>query len=137
MLACGIMLLITGFTQAQVSVNVNIGAPPPWAPAGYTEAEYYYLPEIATYYDVRESQFIYFGNGRWTRVAALPPRYRNYDLYHGRTVVLTDYHGREPYVYYKKHKVKYYGRPYKFKHDNGNHYGHEKGHGRGHGNKHD
>lgn len=138
-IVCGTLLLAASFTKAQVSVNVNIGAPPAWGPVGYTEAEYYYLPEIATYYDVRSSQFIYFGDGRWVRVHDLPPRYRGYDLYHGRTVILTDYHGREPYVYYKKHKAKYYG-PTKFKHDNGNHghrnHGNGKGNGHGHGKGH-
>lgn len=116
----GLFLLVANATQAQVSINVNIGTPPAWGPAGYAEMEYYYLPDIEAYYDVRASQFIYFGGGRWVRTTYLPRQYRNYDLYGGYKVVLTDYHGRTPYTYFDRHKVKYYKgyhgapqRPYK------------------------
>ncbi|TCN55355.1 hypothetical protein D0809_17495 [Flavobacterium circumlabens] len=104
----GLFLLIANATNAQVSVNVNIGTAPEWGPSGYSEMEYYYLPDIEAYYDVRASQFIYFGGGRWVRTARLPRQYRNYDLYGGYKVVLTDYHGRTPYTYFDRHKVRYY-----------------------------
>jgi hypothetical protein len=61
LLALGIILFIAGSTRAQVSVNVNIG-PPSWGPSGYAETEYY-LPDVQAYYDIRASQFIYFGSG--------------------------------------------------------------------------
>ncbi|WP_343586904.1 hypothetical protein [Flavobacterium sp.] len=116
----GLFLMLANATQAQVSINVNIGNPPAWGPVGYTEMEYYYLPDIEAYYDVRASQFIYFGGGRWVRASYLPRQYRNYDLYGGYKVVLTDYHGRTPYTYFDRHRVKYYKgyhgapqRPYK------------------------
>lgn len=159
----GLFLLVASTTQAQVSVNVNIGTPPVWGPVGYTEMEYYYLPDIEAYYDVRAAQFIYLGGGTWVRSSRLPRQYRNYDLYSGYKVVLNDYHGRTPYVYYNKHRTKYYKgyhgspqRPFKprgnngrnndnhdrhndhkdYRHDNGN--GGKKGHGNGngHGNGH-
>ncbi|MCZ7024254.1 hypothetical protein, partial [Salmonella enterica] len=57
----GIFLFISSTIHSQVSINVNIGSPPQWGPAGYTEMEYYYLPDIEAYYDVRATQFIYFG----------------------------------------------------------------------------
>ncbi|QSB25031.1 hypothetical protein [Flavobacterium sp. CLA17] len=104
----GLFLLIANAAQAQVSVNVNIGSPPAWGPSGYAEMEYYYLPDIEAYYDVRASQFIYFGGGKWVRTTRLPRQYRNYDLYGGYKVVLTDYHGRTPYTYFDRHKVRYY-----------------------------
>ncbi|OXG00427.1 hypothetical protein BC749_11237 [Flavobacterium araucananum] len=104
----GLFLLVANATQAQVSINVNIGSPPAWGPAGYSEMEYYYLPDIEAYYDVRASQFIYFGGGRWVRTTYLPRQYRNYDLYSGYKVVLNDYHGRTPYTYFDRHRVKYY-----------------------------
>ncbi len=104
----GLFLIIANSTQAQVSVNVNIGTPPAWGPVGYSEVEYYYLPDIEAYYDVRASQFIYFGAGRWVRTSYLPRPYRKYDLYGGYKVVLNDYHGRTPYKYFDRHKVKYY-----------------------------
>ena len=151
----GLFLLVASTTQAQVSVNVNIGTPPVWGPVGYTDMEYYYLPDIEAYYDVRAAQFIYLGGRTWVRSSRLPRQYRNYDLYSGYKVVLNDYHGRTPYVYYNKHKTKYYkgyhGAPQKpFKprgdndrnhdrhddhndhHDNG-HGKNGNGHGHGHG----
>ncbi|MGQ2982523.1 hypothetical protein [Flavobacterium sp.] len=94
-------------SQAQVSINVNLGNPPAWGPAGYTETRYYYLPDIYTYYDVGTREYIYTRNGTWVRTTALPVAYRNYDLYRGHKVVLTEYRGTTPYVFYKTHKVKY------------------------------
>jgi len=108
LLLLGIGLMISSLTQAQVNINVNVGAPPSWGPAGYETVEYYYLPDVEAYYDVRASRFIYYGNGKWIRAERLPYRYRTYDLYSGYKVVLTDYHGPSPYVHYKEHKVKYH-----------------------------
>jgi hypothetical protein len=108
LLAFGIVLFITSSMQSQVSVNINIGTPPLWGPSGYSNVDYYYLPDVQAYYDIRASQFIYFGGGNWTRSRYLPGQYRNYDLYNGYKVVLNDYHGRTPYSNYKEHKVKYY-----------------------------
>ena len=160
--AFGIALLLNGLLHAQVVVNTSAGLPPTWAPAGNAAAEYYYIPDIESYYDVKTSQFIYLGDGKWVRQKQLPLRYRNYDLNNGYKVVLTDYHGRAPYTYFKNHKVKYYkgfhGEPYrrmvvkkKYKHHKQDHKqdhnedykedykenhkaGHEgREHGRGHG----
>jgi hypothetical protein len=142
-------------THAQVSVNVNIGTPnvnvnigtpPEWGPVGYSNVEYYYLPDIEVYYDIRASQYIYFGNGKWIRTGQLPNRCRNYNLYHGYKVVLTDYHGNRPYSHFNNHKVKYCkgykGRPQKNRgkyndhhhyagYDNhGNHHNHDKHEGK-------
>lgn len=134
LIAAGIILLVTSATtQAQVSVNVNIGAPPAWGPVGYSNVDFYYIPDIQVYYDIPHAQFIYFGNGTWVRSRYLPRQYRDYDLYRGYKVVLNDYHGRTPYVYYKNHKAKYYkgykGKPQKSigyrndnRHDNKNNY---------------
>lgn len=112
-----LLFFIAGQTQAQVSVNVNIGTPPAWGPAGYSNIDYYYLPDVEAYYDIQTAQFIYYGNGKWIRNRYLPGAYRNYDLYNGYKVVLNDYHGRSPYTYFKQHKVKYYkgykGKPQK------------------------
>lgn len=149
LIAIGLFFLVTSASQAQVSVSVNIGTPPLWGPAGYAAVDYYYLPDVQAYYDIRASQFIYFGSGRWIRSRNLPRQYRNYDLYNGYKVVLNDYHGRTPYTYYKQHKSKYYkgykGKPqksignrnnkqyYNDNHDNGNHKqgNGNKGHGKG------
>ena len=101
-------LLISSFNmQAQVSVNVNLGTPPVWAPADRVEVQYYYLPEIDAYYDVPAERFIYIRNGGWYRSASLPARYRGYNLRGANVVYLTDYRGNAPYHYHKNHKVKY------------------------------
>ncbi|MDP2159492.1 MAG: hypothetical protein Q8K02_03355 [Flavobacterium sp.] len=104
-------LLLNNFTmQAQVSVNVNLGTPPFWAPADRVEVQYYYLPEVDVYYDVPAQRFIYIRNGRWHRSAALPARYRGYNLNGANIVYLTDYRGNAPYKLHKQHKVKYRNR---------------------------
>ncbi|HYD89889.1 MAG TPA: hypothetical protein VEA37_00185 [Flavobacterium sp.] len=101
------LLFIAFGAQAQVSISVNLSNPPAWGPAGYSEVRYYYLPDIYTYYDVGTREYIYTRNGRWVRATTLPVAYRSYDLYRGYKVVLTDYRGKTPYIYYKTHKAKY------------------------------
>lgn len=145
-----VMLFASSSIQAQVSINVNIGAPPVWAPEVHSQASYYYIPDVQCYYDVRATQFIYLNNGGWIRSSNLPRQYRSYDLNRGYKVVLNDYHGSRPYDNYKSHKVKYYkgykGRPQQSigHRDNGNHrndnhrnysdnHGKSKGHGGGNG----
>jgi len=104
-------LFFASTVQSQVSVNVDIGSPPPWGPYGYADARYYYLPDVEAYYDVQSSMFIYFGEGAWIHRAYLPSRYRNYDLYGGYKVVMNDYRGNTPYTHFIEHKMKY-GRGY-------------------------
>lgn len=117
LIAVGLLLFASSQIHAQLSVNVNIGTAPAWAPVGYAESDYYYLPDVEAYYDVRATQFIYYGSGRWIRSRYLPNQYRNYDLYRGHKVVLHNYHGSRPYSHFNSHKVKYYkgynGRDYR------------------------
>jgi hypothetical protein len=94
--------------HAQVSINVNLGAQPNWGPAGYSSVNYYYIPDIQTYYDVRTTQFIYLSRGVWVRSSYLPRQYRSYDLNRGYKVVINNYKGSRPYYNYKNDKVKYY-----------------------------
>jgi hypothetical protein len=104
----GTLLVLSGTAKAQVSVNVNIGSPPQWGPVGYTEVRYYYLPAVQAYYDVDAAMFIYYSRGKWVHRTYLPGRYRNYDLYNGYKVVMTDYRGNTPYTHFHDHKKKYY-----------------------------
>ena len=112
-----ILLLMSVFAHAQVSINVNIGTPPNWGPQGNDDSRYYYLPDIDTYYDVAKSQYIYDNNGRWMRENKLPSKYRQYDLYGGYKVVLNEYKGDAPYTYHNKHRANYpkgyHGKPQK------------------------
>lgn len=81
---------ITADAQAQVRVTVNIGTQPEWGPTGYDRVDYYYLPDIETYYYVPQHQFIYLDAGRWVFAASLPARCSGYDLYRGYKVVIND-----------------------------------------------
>jgi len=93
--------------KAQTLVSLDVGSPPPWGPAGHTEVRYYYLPDIQSYYDIQSNTFIYYATGRWHRKASLPGRYRNYDLYDGYKVVMTDYYGETPYENFREHQMNY------------------------------
>jgi hypothetical protein len=107
--------------QVSVGVNINIGDQPRWRVPGYDYVQYYYLPEIGTYYDVGRHQFVYLSNGRWVFSASLPYAYRNYDLYGGYKVVINQPHA---YRYYETHRVKYGGNKY-------GHYKNKQNRGRG------
>ncbi|TCD24743.1 hypothetical protein EZ456_16790 [Pedobacter psychrodurus] len=100
----GIVALTSNQSNAQVSINVNIGAQPAWVPAGYQNVNYYYLPEVQSYYYVPQRQFVYLNGNRWTRSRYLPARYRGYDLHHGRKVVV---YGNSPYRNHNSHRVSY------------------------------
>ena len=109
MITLGIMMFFASNSiNAQISVNVNLGLQPSWGPVGYSSVDYYYIPDVQSYYDVRATQFIYLSNGAWIRSSRLPNQYRNYDLNRGYKVVLNDYHGSRPYTNYRYDRVKYY-----------------------------
>lgn len=100
----GFALLLNKSVNAQISLNVNIGSQPLWGPTGYDHVEYYYLPDIDSYYSVPKQQFVYLSNGNWVFTNALPTRYSNYNLYNGYKVVINS---DRPYLNYNAHKVKY------------------------------
>jgi hypothetical protein len=97
-------------SEAQVSVNINIGRQPVWGPVGYDYVNYYYLPDLGVYYDVPRGLFVYFDFGRWNFAPSLPAMYGHYDLYHSYKVVIND---RNPWMrnnYYYSHYRSYRGR---------------------------
>lgn len=101
-------IMISGFlgynANAQVSIKINIGEQPVWGPVGYEHVDYYYIPEIETYYYVPRHKFIYFEGNRWVSRSALPPRYYNYDLYRSDKVVINE---PKPYLRHNEYRVKY------------------------------
>jgi len=103
----GVVLFFASALQAQVSVHINIGTPPLWGPAGYSDVRYYYLPDVEAYYDVHSSMFIYFEGRSWVRRSYLPSRYKNYNLYDGYKVVMKDYHGEAPYYNHREYRTLY------------------------------
>lgn len=96
--------------QVSVSLGVNIGSQPDWGPVGYDYANYYYMPDIDTYYDVPAHQYVYLDNNVWVHRAYLPVRYRSYNLYNGYKVVINH---RSPWLrggYYRTTYAGYRGR---------------------------
>ncbi|QNA46026.1 hypothetical protein [Lacibacter sediminis] len=127
-----LVLLIGGFMFAQkadAQININLGLQPAWGPAGYQHVDYYYLPDIETYYYVPSKQFIYLNNGKWIYSAGLPSRYRTYNLYNGYKVVVNE---PKPYLRHAAYKVKYAkykgasGKQKAIKYSNGNNGGSKK-----------
>ncbi|MDB5032104.1 hypothetical protein [Mucilaginibacter sp.] len=92
------------FADAQISVRVNIGSQPDWGPVGYDYADYYYIPDIDTYYSVPTHQYIYYQNNSWVRTTNLPARYRDYDLYNGYKVVINDH---DPWLRNNSYRTRY------------------------------
>ncbi|MDR6781810.1 hypothetical protein ABIE26_001702 [Pedobacter africanus] len=141
----GLLVWLPYQASAQVSISVNIGSQPAWGPRGYDYVDYYYLPDIECYYHVPKRQFIYMEGNRWRYSRSLPSRWRGYDLYHGRTVVVNS---RNAYRDFDRHRViysghghgkKYYSRDYdRDDHnwggrDRGRDREHDRGRGHGHG----
>ncbi len=104
--------LIYKTADAQISLNVNIGAQPAWGPVGYDYVENYYMPDIDVYYDVPNHQYVYFNNNTWVRSRALPARYSNYNIYNGYKVVVNE---PRPWLRADVIRTKYVG--YKGRHD--------------------
>lgn len=100
----GFLSFFANTSSAQISVNFNVGAQPLWGPVGYDQANYYYMPDIDTYYNVPTRQYVYLQNDKWQFSNALPSRYSGYDLYNGYKVVMNS---PRPYLSYNTHKVKY------------------------------
>jgi len=99
-----LLLYTTAQSKAQISFHLNIGTQPVWGPEGYDQADYYYLPDIESYYSVSTHQFIYMNGGRWIYANNLPPRYANYDLYSGYKVVVNR---PRPYLNFNQDRVQY------------------------------
>lgn len=108
LIAVGIILLVSSTSNAQLSVNVNIGTAPIYHNSANIAVGYYYMPDIQSYYDVRANQYIYLNRGNWIRSRNLPNQYRRYDVNNGYKVALNDYHGNRPYSNYNNHKTRYY-----------------------------
>jgi len=117
-MAIGLISAQTSNAQVRVGVNINIGDQPRWRPAGYDYAEYYYLPDIETYYYVPRHQFVYLSNGRWVFSASLPSRYSGYDLYGGTKIVINR---PNAYYYHDNYRRQYPARHY-FENNGGGHW---------------
>jgi hypothetical protein len=132
LIACGAALLSVAAVQetnaqVRVNLNVNIGSQPNWGPRGYNHVDYYYMPDIETYYYVPTRQFIYLSGGNWVFSYGLPPHYSGYDLYGGRKVVINR---SNAYHYHNQYRSRYGG--YKIDRRDGGYYKHDNGRKKGH-----
>ncbi len=97
----------------KVSVNVNFELPV-WAPyyENVNQVRYYYLPDIESYYDVRNREFIFMEDGEWMFGRTLPPAYRWFNL-NNCFIVALDARVIMPwrhFHYYVAHYPRYYYR---------------------------
>jgi hypothetical protein len=86
-----LFIAVIGFsvaTEAQVNVSINIGTQPAWGPIGYDYVDYYYLPDIESYYYVPGQVYIYRSGNSWRRSRQLPARYSYYNVYNSHKVVI-------------------------------------------------
>ena len=93
-----------GMGTTDASGGVNISDQPVWGPTGYDRADYYYIPDIDSYYSVSEHQYIYRDGSAWKHSNALPPNYSNYDPYHSYKAVVNE---DKPYMNHDAHQTKY------------------------------
>lgn len=103
-IALSLAAFVSQPSNAQINVNVNVGAQPLWGPVGYDRVDYYYLPAVESYYSVPEKQFIYLNNNKWVFSNSLPSQYQGYNLYNGYKVVVNT---PKPYLNFKNDKIKY------------------------------
>jgi hypothetical protein len=95
---CASQVILTG------SIGVNISDQPVWGPTWYDHADYYYTPDINSYYSVSEHQYIYKEGSSWKHSTFLPSKYNSYDPYHSYKVVINE---NKPYQNNKSHRAQY------------------------------
>lgn len=100
----GCLILAASFTKAdaQISVNLNVGLWNP--PAEYSTVDYYYLPDVESYYYVPKHQYVYMDGGTWVFRNSLPPRYSSYNINNGYKVAVNR---PRAYTYYTTDRVRY------------------------------
>lgn len=127
-------------SDAQVSVSINIGNQPAWAPVGNVSTPFYYIPEMNVYFDVARAMYIYPNGNQWVYVKNLPTRYRQYNMYNVYKVPVN--RGGKPYLMnsrdlanYGKY-ASYHGKQQAIRPNNNiAHGGPGQNNGNGHGNK--
>jgi len=102
----GILAIFCKPASAQYPVKIqnNVQEQPSWGPRGHDYAEYYYIPEIETYYYIPGKQFIYQSGGYWTFSSFLPEANKHFDLRSANKIVINE---PGPYRFFDRDKVKY------------------------------
>ena len=104
--------------------GMTYGTPPPWAPNNdnFGQVNYYYLPDIECYYDLRNREFVYIEDGSWRFSASLPSIFASFDL-NNCFVVKLNTEVYEPWLhfeYYVAHYPRYYYKSYNRNRDRDN-----------------
>ena len=101
-----VILLLSNLitAQATIDINFNLDKQPVWGPAGHDYVEYYYLPDIETYYSVPQQRYYYYEKGGWRNSSNLPSRLAHYKYYDSYKVVVNE---KNPWRNHKNYKVKY------------------------------
>ena len=102
----------TAFAQADINAKFNLDTQPIWGPTGYDYVDYYYLPDIETYYNVEKNRYYYYEDGHWLYQSTLPQRFATYNIYNSYKVVVNE---PRPWQNHKVNKEKYYS--YRDRHD--------------------
>jgi hypothetical protein len=92
-LLCSTLFFFLAFCKsasAQFQTDNNLKEQPKWGLAGHDYVEYYYLPDIETYYYVPGKQFIYQSGAYWTFSSSLPESNKHYDLRAANKVVINE-----------------------------------------------
>ncbi len=104
--------------------GMTYGTPPPWAPNNdnFDQVNYYYLPDIECYYDLRNREFVYIEDGNWRFSASLPSIYASFDLNNCFVVKLNKavYEPWHHFEYYVAHYPRYYYKSYNGNRDHDN-----------------
>ncbi|OUJ73411.1 hypothetical protein [Hymenobacter crusticola] len=87
-------------THAQ-QINSNITTPA-WGPAAPAGSQYYYIPEVGGYYDLRDQYYVVERQGKWQRVRTLS----GYSPSSFHPVVI-DYRGNQPWAQLTRHQQLY------------------------------
>ena len=95
------LVLLGAAEPAQAQVNININSPS-WGPAAPAGTQYYYIPELGGYYDLRDKHYVVQREGKWQRVTTVS----TYNPSNFHPVVI-NYVGAQPWVLISEHKVKY------------------------------
>lgn len=74
-------------SQAQISININLGASyPSWIASSYQDAKYIYMPELDMYYDMYNKSYVYYDNYKWVSQRNVPIAYQHMDFRNARKV---------------------------------------------------
>jgi len=96
------VLLFSALTGCSSTSHISDGAQysnPSWAPPYYPGVRYYYMPDIETYYDLSNQDFVYLDDGQWMFSNTLPSMYSSYDLFNGYEIAL-DVNVYEPWMHH-------------------------------------